>query len=169
MKNLLLILFMLFGLTVSAQQQSIARSVQINEQNQSIITIGVPLIKVIKLNPEVDTFDVFELTSETTFPPTNTWLDMIKCIKSSQGFTCEDLDCADSTSIDKIEAGVWKVVASGGIWKGFHMYWVQGQAEPLLNHHNGIIRFNGREIQIYQMIGNDKPLSIGQELRFYAE
>ena len=96
----------------------------------------------------------------------STWLSMVQCIIDSEGITCDELGCPQP---EVVLAGTWKVVAEIGQRNGGWAYWVQGQSEPLLNYHNGILRMGSTgggtiTIQIWQQILHPTRLQIDDEL-----
>lgn len=181
MKKLIVAFLMLFGLAATGQVIE-GFSVELTPENQRMITIGVPVVMITKVGEKVTAEDLnkfnparFDLSdgstpieipealpSAATFD--STWLNVIQCAMASEGIDCEDLGCQ---TLEEIDAGTWKVMFAGNIFRGLHTYWIQGQVIPILNYDNGVIRFNNYTVQIYQLIGNDKPVPIGQILKFH--
>lgn len=171
MKKFITLLLLCVNIGMFAQHsETIAKSVPLNK-NQNLITFNLPIVKSMKM--EQDTSKVIDFgipPSESIATPTyqaaappSTWLNMVQCIIASENISCEDLGC---TQLDTVMAGTWVVRFEIGQRRGGWSYWVQGTAEPLLNYHNGVVRFGNTTVQIWQQILSPRRLSVGDELIF---
>lgn len=161
MKKLITTLLILVPLLLLGQQTEtpVGKSVP----NTSIISTHFPLVKSKKLDTTklIDAADYLP-----SIPPSSTWTSMIKCIMEAEDISCEDIDCTGKI----IAAGTWKVMLFAGMRNGLYSYWAQGQSEPLLGYNNGIVQIHLPTglvtVQVWQLVGSEFPLTIGQEFKF---